>query len=390
MSRAYVSLNAGSSSIKFSIHVDEEAELRLRSHGEIEDLGDTPRFTARDALGGLLHERMLAPGADHETVLAMLLGWIEAHLGSGRLAAVGHRVVHGGNLYAQPVLVDAAVLEKLASLAPLAPLHQPHNLAPIRAIAALHPSLPQVACFDTAFHLDNSAVSRMYALPRALIEEGVMRYGFHGLSYEYIAGELPKYLPSGASRAVVAHLGNGASMCAINEGKSVASTMGFSALDGLPMGTRCGNIDPGVVLYLLQQKRLDADAVSHLLYQESGLLGVSGISKDMRELLQNDSPHAAQAIDIMVYRILRELGSLAAAMEGLDALVFTAGIGEHAARIRERVCEGARWLGLELDAAANRSGARRISQPHSRVSAWVIPTNEELVIARHTRRLTRA
>lgn len=390
MSRAYVALNAGSSSIKFSIFVESDGALALSSHGEIEALGESqPSFAVRDAEGAPLHQQTFAPGAGHDTVLATLLDWIDGHMGPGRLVAVGHRVVHGGNQFASPVIVDEGVLDRLALLTPLAPLHQPHNLAPIRALARLHPTLVQVACFDTAFHLTNAPVARMYALPRDLTGAGVMRYGFHGLSYEYIASQLPRHLPAGAHKVVAAHLGNGASMCAIADGCSVASTMGFSALDGLPMGTRCGNIDPAVVLYLLQEKRLTTDAVSHLLYQQSGLLGVSGISNDVRELLQSPDPHAAQAIELMVYRIGRELGSLAAAMAGLDALVFTAGIGEHAAQVRARVCAQASWLGLELDEAANAAGKTCISRSGSKVSAWVIPTNEELVIGRHTQRLSR-
>jgi acetate kinase len=391
MSKVFVALNAGSSSIKFSIFGQQHGALALRCHGEIEDLGQAqPRFVACDAGGTLLHQQAFGAGAGHDSVLGALLGWIDDHLGRGRLAAVGHRVVHGGKLYARPVVVDDNVLEKLARLAPLAPLHQPHNLEPMRAIARLHPALPQVACFDTSFHLTNPTVSRMYALPYALAADGVMRYGFHGLSYEYIAGELPRHLPAGASKVVVAHLGNGASMCAMEDGRSVASTMGFSALDGLPMGTRCGSIDPGVVLYLVQEKGLSAQDVSRLLYQQSGLLGLSGISSDMRDLLESRNPHAALAIDVMVYRVARELGSLAAALGGLDALVFTAGIGEHAAAVRARICAQAAWLGLELDAAANATGQSCISRPGSKVSAWVIPTNEELVIARHTQRLATA
>ncbi|WP_036167049.1 acetate/propionate family kinase [Massilia sp. 9096] len=387
MKPAYVALNAGSSSIKFSIYVADGDALLLRSHGAIEDLGEAPRFLACDAGGGVLHQQAFAAGADHAAVLGMLLGWIDAHLGPDRLAAVGHRVVHGGNLFAGPVCVDDGVVERLARLAPLAPLHQPHNLAAIRAIAALHPALPQVACFDTAFHLGNPPVSRMYALPRALQGEGVMRYGFHGLSYEYIAGELPRYLPDGADRVVVAHLGNGASMCALSKGRSIASSMGFSALDGLPMGTRSGSIDPAVVLYLVQEKGLSPEAVSHLLYHESGLLGVSGISHDVRTLLHSAEPRAAQALDLMVYRVGRELGSLAFALQGLDAIVFTAGIGEHATQMRKRICEGAAWLSVRLDDVANEAGNACITRPDSEVSAWVIPTNEEIVIARHTRRL---
>jgi acetate kinase len=282
--------------------------------------------------------------------------------------------------------VDAGVLQALQKYVPLAPLHQPHNLTPIRTLIERQPQLPQVACFDTAFHRRQPPVAQAYALPRSISERGVLRYGFHGLSYEYIAGVLPKHdARAAAGKVVVAHLGNGSSMCAIDAGRSVASTMGFTAADGLPMGTRCGNLDPGVVLYLIDELGMDTRAVEKLIYQESGLLGVSGISSDMRTLLASDAPAAKEAVSLYVYRIGRELGSLAAALGGLDALVFTAGIGENSAELRRRVCRDAAWLGVELDEAANTRGGPCISRPGSRASAWVIPTNEELMIARHTR-----
>jgi acetate kinase len=299
--------------------------------------------------------------------------------------------VHGGLEYTHPVRVDATVLRALEKYVPLAPLHQPHNLAPIRVLLERSPGLPQVACFDTAFHSSAPAVAQAFALPKSITERGVRRYGFHGLSYEYIAQTLPGTDPrAAAGRTVVLHLGNGASMCAMAGGRSVASTMGFTAADGLPMGTRCGNLDPGVMLYLMDELAMDARAIEKLIYQQSGLLGVSGISSDMRTLEASDDPAAKEAIDLFIYRIRRELGSLAAGLGGLDAVVFTAGIGENSVRLRERVCRDAAWLGVELDSAANAGGGPRISSAGSRVAAWVIPTNEELMIARHTRRaLTR-
>jgi acetate kinase len=290
--------------------------------------------------------------------------------------------------YTRPVRVDAGVVQALQEFVPLAPLHQPHNLAPISTILEKLPELPQVACFDTSFHRSNPVLAQMYALPAELDAQGVRRYGFHGLSYEYIASMLPQVdARAAAGRTVVLHLGNGASMCALQDGRSVASTMGFTAVDGLPMGTRCGSLDPGVVLYLMDQRGMDVRAIEKLVYKQSGLLGISGISSDMRELLASSEPRAALAIDYYCYRIARELGSLAAALGGLDAVVFTAGIGEHAAAIRERVCRDAEWLGLRLDTGANAQGARRISAEGSRVAAYVLPTNEELMIARHTRAL---
>jgi acetate kinase len=382
-------LNAGSSSLKFSAFPDgPDPQPLLR--GQLEGLTTRPRFLARDAAGRTVGEREWQEGTrlGHPGAIEFLFEWGRGGaLGGNRVAAVGHRVVVGGKLTA-PAVVTPEVMAELTALVPLAPLHMPHNLAAIEAVAQQAPRLPQVACFDTAFHTTQPPVARAFALPRRFAEEGLRRYGFHGLSYEYVASVLPGLDPrAAAGRTVVAHLGNGASMCALKAGKSVATTMGASALDGLPMGTRCGSIDPGVLLYLMERHGMDARALGKLLYQESGLLGVSGISSDMRALLASTDPRAAEAVDLFVYRIGRELGSLAAALGGLDALVFTGGIGENAAAIRARVCRDAAWLGLELKEAANEAGGPGISRPGSRVAAWVVPTNEELMIARHTRRL---
>jgi acetate kinase len=395
MTDAILILNAGSSSLKFSVFGDSEPpELLLR--GQLSALQTEPRFVAQDSGGNTVGENQCPAGTklSHEGAIEFLLDWGKRRQsGQFHLTAAGHRVVHGGTKFAKPVRVDDAVLEDLESLVPLAPLHQPHNVAAIRAILRQAPSLPQVACFDTSFHRTQPAVAQQFALPRKLTESGIQRYGFHGLSYEYIASRLPQVdSRAAAGHTIVAHLGNGASMCALDGGKSVATTMGFTPLDGLPMGTRCGAIDPGVLLHLIDQRGLDARALERLLTNESGLLGVSGISSDMRTLLgqEKTDSRAAEAIELFVYRIVRELGSLAAALGGLDAIVFTGGIGEHAAPIRQRVCHAVSWLGIELDPAGNENGGPRISQPTSRVSAWVIPTNEELMIARHTQQLLKA
>jgi len=382
-------VNAGSSSIKFSAYsaVGKE-ETALLFKGEIEGIGSgAPHMTAMDRKGATIVEKRWARSAkpDHKAVLTTLIGWTEAHLGGQQPVAVGHRVVHGGTTFAAPTRIDAAVLAKLELLCPLAPLHEPHNLAAIRAIASAHPSLPQVACFDTAFHHDLPQVAQRFALPHELHEAGIRRYGFHGLSYDYIASTLRERAPDVArGRVVVAHLGAGASMCAMHNGKSMDTTMGFTALDGLPMGTRCGALDPGVIFYLLRERGMDADGIEHLLYHDSGLLGVSGLSSDMRELLGSSDRRAEQAVELFVYRIARELGALVATLGGLDGLVFTAGIGEHAAEIRRRVCERSRWLGINLDPDANEQGKARISTATSRVAVWVIPTDEERMIARYT------
>jgi acetate kinase len=388
MPDAIAVLNAGSSSLKFSLYSTDGADLALVAGGQAEGLFTAPRFVAKDGGGNVVDEKRWGDGTQlgHEGALDYLVGVLRARFAGFRLAAVGHRVVHGGPEYSRPMRVDAAVVESLAKYIPLAPLHQPHNLAPIRLLLSRDPNLPQVACFDTAFHRAQPAVAQAFALPRAITDRGVLRYGFHGLSYEYIAQALPQYDARAAAGKVVAlHLGNGASMCAIAGGRSAASTMGFTAADGLPMGTRCGSLDPGVMLYFMQELRMDAAAIEKLIYQQSGLLGVSGVSSDMRALEASREPGAKAAIDLFVYRIGRELGSLSAALGGLDAIVFTAGIGEHSASLRERVCMDAAWLGVALDRDANARHASRISVPASRVAVYVVPTNEELMIARHTR-----
>ena len=388
--QAIAVLNAGSSSVKFSVFFRRGGELVLRLRGQIEGLFNRPHFIAKDPAGATVGEKSWPENTKlgHDGALAHLFAFLRERADGAQLVGVGHRVVHGGMRYTQPVRVDAALLEALDRFVPLAPLHQPHNLAAIRAVMQRAPEVPQVACFDTAFHRTNPELSQMFALPYELHEEGVRRYGFHGLSYEYIASVLPRVDAQAAQgRTVVLHLGNGSSMCALQGGRSVASTMGFTAVDGLPMGTRTGNLDPGVVLYLMDERGMDARAVEKLLYQQSGLLGVSGIASDMRTLLASDEPRAKLAIDLFVYRISRELGSLAAALGGLDAIVFTAGVGENSPEIRAQVCTAARWLGVDLDAAANAAGGPRISTAASRVGAWALPTNEELMIARHTERL---
>jgi len=390
MADAILVLNAGSSSLKFSLFALDDGPPTLQLRGQVEGLYTAPRFVARDPGGATVASRKWGEGErlGHDGAIAHLLAYLQDELAQHRLLAVGHRVVHGGVEFAHPVRVDGGIVERLARLVPLAPLHQPHNLAPIRVLLERMPQLPQVACFDTSFHRTMPAVAQAFALPAEITERGVRRYGFHGLSYEYIAAALPRFDARNArGRVAVAHLGNGASMCAIADGRSVASTMGFTALDGLPMGTRTGALDPGVVLYLMDEMGMDARAIETLLYQKSGLLGVSGLSSDMRTLLGSDDPRAALAIELFCYRIGRELGSLAAALGGLDALVFTGGIGEHAALVRERVLRSAAWLGVELDAAANAADGPRLTAAGSRVAAWAIPTDEELMIARHTRAL---
>ncbi len=387
---AVLVLNAGSSSVKFSLYTDVRDDARPRLRGQIEGLQGSPTFIARNAEDLVVHEEKWsdAGALSHGDATARLLEFLNRELATTPLGAVGHRVVHGGREFTVPVKVDPGVMTALERLIPLAPLHQAHNIAPMRVIAARAPALPQVACFDTAFHRTQPPVAQVFALPRAITERGVLRYGFHGLSYEYIAWALPDFDAAAArGRVVVAHLGNGASLCAMKEGASVATTMGFTPLDGLMMGTRGGSLDPGVILYLIDELGMDARAIETLLYKESGLLGVSGISSDMRTLLASDLPQARAAIDLFVYRFRRELGSMVAALDGLDALVFTGGIGEHAVAIRERICRDAAWLGVEIDAKANATGGPRISAEKARVSAWVIPTDEERMIARHTREL---
>ena len=382
-------INAGSSSIKFSVfQTAADRALSQDVHGQVEGIGGSARLTVLDAHGGKLADEPLT-GASHEGAMAAIHQWFAGHVGSeSGFDGVGHRVVHGGLKYSQPALVDATLLADLEQLVPLAPLHEPHQIAAIRAVIAAAPKVRQVVCFDTAFHRSQPSLAQEFALPRELTARGIRRYGFHGLSYEYIVSVLPQVAPACAGgRLVVAHLGNGASMCAIDRGRSVCSTMGLTPVDGLPMGTRSGALDPGVVLYLMQHERMAADQIEQLIYQRSGLLGVSGLSSDMRTLLASESPAAREAIDLFVYRIGRELGSLVAALGGLDALVFTGGIGEHAWQIRSRVCQEARWIGITLDEAANTRGGPLISRTGSAPSAWVVPTDENLMVARHTRRL---
>ena len=386
---ALLVLNAGSSSLKFSVFLDGD-EPRLHLRGQVSGLPDRPRFEARDA-ERVVGEKKWDAGTrlEHAGAFEFLLGWGRGGpMGEHLVAATGHRVVHGGTAFAAPVRLDAAAVEALEAMVPLAPLHLPHHVAAIRAVLRVAPEMPHVACFDTSFHRSQPPVAQAIALPRRFADEGVRRYGFHGLSYEYVASVLPRIDERAAhGRTVCLHLGNGASMCALRDCASVATTMSFTALDGLVMGTRSGAVDPGVLLYLMDRHGMGARELEALLYGQSGLLGVSGVSSDMRALLASDDPRAAEAVDLFVYRIGRELGSLAAALGGLDAVVFTGGIGENSAAIRARVCRDAAWLGVELDGAANAAGARRISTPGSRTSAWVVPTNEELMIALHVRRL---
>nr|WP_296952023.1 acetate/propionate family kinase [uncultured Massilia sp.] len=381
-----VVLNAGSSSIKFSLY--SGAGLDLTFKGRIENLYSGPtRFSARDAAGASIGAEEWGEALDHAAAMRYLVDFAAGHLGGYRVLAAGHRIVHGGTHYSGPRRLDAEALAYLDTLVPLAPLHLPHNLAAVRAVAQLAPHLPQVGCFDTAFHSVQPALAQAFALPPAVTDLGVRRYGFHGLSYEYIASRLPQADPALArAKVVAAHLGNGASMCAMAGGRSVASTMGFTAVEGLPMGTRCGALDPGVVLYLIQELGMDVARVQEMLYQQSGLLGVSGISSDMRALEASGDPRARLAIDLLVYRIGRELGSLAASLGGLDALVFSGGIGENSVALRAAVCRDAAWLGVALDEAANAAprGVARISRPDSRVAVWIVPADEELMIARHT------
>ncbi len=379
-------LNSGSSSIKFGLYDGGDSGLPLLGHGQIEGIGAAARLRAVDHNGETIIDEPMGGGIDHGRAMAELVAWVRQHEAARDVVAVGHRVVHGGDHYSGPVRVDAAVLAELEALNPLAPLHQHHNLAGIRVLAELEPGLAQVACFDTAFHRTLPQLAQRFALPRQYFDAGIHRYGFHGLSYEYIAKVLPEVVGPdlAAGRVIVAHLGNGASLCALRNGQSVETTMGMTALDGLTMGTRCGNLDPGVVLYLQTECGMSTREVTELLYYGSGLLGVSGISSDMRELLASDAPNARDAIALFVYRVNRELGALTAALGGLDGVVFTGGIGEHAAPIRARVCELAAWTGIAFDAEANQQHGPRISAENSAVSAWVIPTDEEWMIARHT------
>ena len=404
MSEAIVVFNAGSSSLKFSLYaaapVQGAPDLPWL-HGQIDGLGPQahvkPSLRAHTPQGKEVLSHAWPQPLGHEDALGFLLEALRPYLQGHALRAAGHRIVHGGARHSAPVLIDDEVLRDLHALTPLAPLHQPHNLAAVRALQRVAPELPQVACFDTAFHTTCPPLAQRFALPRDVHDAGVRRYGFHGLSYEFIAGRLPEVDPrAAAGRTIAMHLGNGASMCALRQGRSIDTSMGFTALDGLMMGTRCGSLDAGAVLWLLDERGMDARAIERLLYQQSGLLGVSGESADMRVLLASERPEAAEAVALYVHRITRELGALTALLGGLDAIVFTAGIGEHAASVREAVCAQAAWLGVRIDAPANAEAtglsdgqSRRISAADSAVSVWVMPTDEEQMIARHTRRWVR-
>lgn len=389
-----LTLNAGSSSFKFSsFTLGDDGKPALRLAGQVEGIGAHARASLRSDAGQTISENAWQ-GADcpqnHEQALAWIVAELDRLEPGWRPHAVGHRVVHGGTKYRAPVAVDSRVLIDLERLIPLAPLHEPANLSGIRAATKAYPGIPQIACFDTSFHQGHPWVADTFALPRAWYERGIRRYGFHGLSYEYIARSLPEFAPEIAhGKVVVAHLGNGASLCALADGKSIDSTMSFTALDGLPMGTRSGQIDPGALLYLMDEFGLSVSELTELLYYHAGLLGLSGVSSDMRELMASDRPSAKQAIDYFVYRIVCSVSSLAGALGGIDALIFTAGIGQHSPAIRERVCQGLTWLGLELDPAANQNGGPRISRQGCRVPAWVIPTDEERMVAMHVAGLLR-
>jgi acetate kinase len=393
MSDTILVVNAGSSSIKFQLFsIGPGDQLQRRLKGQIEGIGVHPHLVAKGADGASLIDKTwpAAEVGDVPAALGKLVEFLRAEIGTLPIA-VGHRVVHGGPDYSAPILIEASVVERLEAFAPLAPLHQPNNLGPIRILLQRQRQLPQVACFDTGFHRGHPDIADRYALPDEFYQEGVRRYGFHGLSYEYIASQLPKVAPDIAKgRVVVAHLGSGGSMCAIHAGKSIESTMGFTALDGLPMGTRPGQLDAGIVLYLITEKGMNVSEIEHLFYQDSGLKGLSGISNDVRDLLASSAARAKFALEYFVYRVSLFTGMLAAAMCGIDGLVFTAGVGENAPTIREAVAKRLAWLGLELDPAANAKGTGRISAPGSRIACYIIPTDEELMIARHTLKVLRA
>jgi len=378
-------LNAGSSSLKFCVFQRPAGDVwRLEARGQIEGIGTAPRLAVKDANGNSLANQDVAVGDGNQAVEA-LAAWLRSKYGGSRVLGVGHRVVHGGANFKGPTVIDEKVLAELRELIPLAPLHQPYNLAAIEAVFERLPNVPQVACFDTSFHRQQPPVAELIPLPRELREAGIQRYGFHGLSYEYISSVLPQVAPEvAAGRVIVAHLGSGASLCAMRDGKSVDSTLGFTALDGLCMGTRPGSIDPGIVLHLFQGLNMSVKEVETLLYKKSGLVGISGISNDMRDLLGRNEPAARLAVDYFIYRAAKEIGALSAVLGGIDGIVFTAGIGENSAEIRKKICDASAWLGIELDETANAGRQTKISTEQSRVSVWVIPTNEELMIARHT------
>jgi acetate kinase len=391
MTGAILVLNAGSSSLKFAVYPDAPGTPVAILRGKIAGIGTAAVFSAKDGQGHALPQAALmrlTPGQGHDALIPLLLDWLQTHRGGVTITAAGHRVVHGGRDHAGPARITDALLAELDTLVPLAPLHQPHNLAAIRCVAASAPGLPQVACFDTSFHRTQDRLAQLFAIPRAMSDAGILRYGFHGLSYDYIAGVLPSHLGARAEgRVIVAHLGNGASLCAMKARRSVATSMGFTALDGLMMGQRCGALDPGVVLYLLSQKGMSPQEISHLLYNESGLLGVSGISSDMAALEASRAATAQEAIELFCYRAAGDVATLAAAIGGLDAIVFTAGIGENSALVRQRICDQLCWMGVKIAAAANEANALRIGSPDSDVDLLVLPTDEEVVIARATQAL---
>jgi acetate kinase len=381
-------LNAGSSSLKFCVfHRADKINWDVAARGQVDGIGTAPRFIAKDSDGNKIgdEEFRKVAVADGSAAVEILARWLRFKYGGSQVVGVGHRVVHGGSRFAGPTIITPEVLDELYKLVPLAPLHQPYNLAAIEAVTERLPDVPQVACFDTSFHSGHDPVMDVIPLPIDLTKDGLRRYGFHGLSYEYVASTLPDVAPEIAKgRVIVAHLGSGASLCALNDGKSVDSTLGFTALDGLCMGTRPGALDPGVILYLFQNLNMTPKEVETILYKRSGLAGISGISNDMRELLGNSAPEAKLAVDYFIYRATKEIGALAAVLGGIDGIVFTAGIGENSPEVRSRICEGSKWLGIDVDDKANESNGPRISTSNSVVSAWVIPTNEELMIARHT------
>jgi len=375
-------LNAGSSSIKFSLFACNDGDLQQLYRGNITGVGTRAEFTVKDTQGTILTQQDLG-NTHHEPAFTVLLEWISQHENGLNLMAVGHRVVHGGVMFTEPTVIDEHVIRQLESLIPLAPLHQPHNILPIKILRKLNPQLQQVACFDTAFHAEQPEVEQMFAIPRRYWEDGIKRYGFHGSSYEYITAVLPKIVGCVPERLVIAHLGNGASLAAVSNAVGVATTMSFTPLDGVPMGTRPGALDAGVILHLLNNG-MSVDELNHFLYHECGLLGVSGISNDMQTLLASDTVEARQAIDLFCYRVAREVGSLAVALQGLEVLVFTGGIGEHAPLIRAKVCNYLAWMGIQLNLEANETNHIQISTPDSKISVWVIPTDEEKMIAQHT------
>lgn len=390
--KAYLVLNAGSSSLKFSVfrQVTDSTELQTVLSGQIAGIGSLATFEAKDASRRVLakHSWSESDSNSRDIMLQYLLDWISTTLVDDQIVAAGHRVVHGGRFLGRPMKVTPELLNDLEQLVPLAPLHQPHNLAPIHILARNHPELDQVACFDTAFHSTQPKQAKTYALPRALSDEGVCKYGFHGLSYEYVSKQLLATRPELATgHIVICHLGNGSSLCAVKDGLSMDTTMGFTALDGVPMGTRTGSIDPGVLLYLMREKKMDLEAIEDLLYRRSGLLGVSGLSNDMKVLEESDDPHAKEAVDLFCFRVAKEVAAMAASMGGLDALVFTAGIGENSPYIRNMIAQRLAWLGVKLDAAANSTRQFNISAADARVPTFVVPTNEEMMIAKHAMNL---